>query len=248
MKEKGLRQSCKKIMVIDDLANRHHDCDFLLDQNFYIGLDDRYTNLVPKKSVLMLGPKYALLRPEFLALRREIKLHNGIVNHIFVFMGSGDQTNETGKVLAALKKMEFYGLVDVVVGSANPHKNEIAELCDVTENFAFHQNVDNIAQLMAKADFAIGAAGATTWERSCLGLPSALISLAKNQVQMAQDTDHEGLLCYLGASEEVSEKILQKSINSLLAKPGKLRLMSRLCFDLVDGNGCDLVLKELSVR
>ncbi len=243
--EQKLRQSCDKIMVIDDLANRHHDCDFLLDQNFYIGLENRYTNLVPKKCVLMLGPKYALLRPEFLALRQEIKPHNGTVNHIFVFMGSGDQTNETGKVLVALKKMEFHGLVDVVVGAANPHKKAIEEICNKAENFIFHQNVDNIAKLMAKADFAVGAAGATTWERSCLGLPSLVFSTAENQVDIAKGASEIGLTSYLGSSRDINELDIQNALINLFRRRENLIDMQRKNIKYVDGNGIERILQKV---
>ena len=243
--EQKIGQSCGKLMVIDDLANRNHDCDFLLDQNFYIELENRYTNFVSKECVLMLGPKYALLRPEFLVLRQKIKPHNGIVKHIFVFMGSGDPTNETGKVLKALKKMDFHGLVDVVVSSANSHKNEIERVCDITENFAFHQNVDNMAQLMAQSDFAIGAAGATTWERCCLGLPSMVLSMAENQVEIAKGASELGLIAYLGESRDINELDVQLALIDLLGNQKRLIDMQQKSMKYVDGHGVEKILQKV---
>ena len=63
--ESAMRTQARHIMVIDDIADRQHDCDVLLDQNFYENMQTRYTGKVPPYCRLLLGPRYALLRDEF---------------------------------------------------------------------------------------------------------------------------------------------------------------------------------------
>jgi UDP-2,4-diacetamido-2,4,6-trideoxy-beta-L-altropyranose hydrolase len=187
--ERALRPYFKHLMIIDDLADRYHDCEILLDQNFYSNYQYRYQQLVPKSCNLLLGPQYALLRPEFGEMHRCVKMRNGEISNILVFMGGSDSTNETKKVLLALEKINFAGVVNVVVGYSNPYRDEIIEICNRHENYKFYCQVDNMAELMNKADLAIGAGGSTTWERCCLALPSLVISVAENQVVLAQDAD-----------------------------------------------------------
>src|SRR5690606_13678349 len=63
-----LRPACIHLLAIDDLADRNHDSDLLLDQNLGRGPVD-YQGLVPSRCTLLTGPKYALLRPQFRARR-----------------------------------------------------------------------------------------------------------------------------------------------------------------------------------
>ena len=83
--ESALRQTAKKIMVIDDIADRQHDCDVLLDQNFYADMQTRYTGKVPSHCRLLLGPRYALLRDEFRQLHEHVKPCSGPVKRMLVF-------------------------------------------------------------------------------------------------------------------------------------------------------------------
>ena len=171
--ERRLRPLVQKIMAIDDLANRTHDCDLVLDQNFYLDLEDRYDRLVPTQCVKLLGPRYALLRPEFRQARKNLRERDGQVKRILVFFGGSDAGNETAKALEAIRLLNRPEIaVDVVVGGINPHRRQIEELCAGWPATTCHCQVNNMAELMAGADLAIGAGGTTTWERCCLGLPS----------------------------------------------------------------------------
>jgi hypothetical protein len=163
-------------MVIDDLANREHDCALLLDANFYLHLNRRYKGLTPLGTSLLLGPQYALLRSEFLQVERSEK-RTGDVRRIFAFFGGSDPTNETEKLLTALQHIQRRTFeLDIVVGAGNPRKQEIERKCRLLENVHFFCQIDNIAELMAHADLAIGAGGTTLWERCYLALPSIVIA------------------------------------------------------------------------
>lgn len=233
-----MRPFVNKIMVIDDLADRPHDCDLLLDQNLYDDMENRYNGLVPNKCQLFLGPRYALLRPEFKEARKYLRERDGKVRRILIFFGGSDLTNETTKALDAIRMLQRPDIsVDVVVGNSNPHKQQVRKLCNVSSNISFFCQVDNIAQLMNKADLAIGAGGTATWERCCLGIPSIIISVAYNQEGVAKAIDQEKMGIYLGRSKEVSSWKIVKKIQMLLNSPEITSNISKIAKYKVDGFG-----------
>jgi len=239
--EEALRKYTQHIMVIDDLANRKHVCDFLLDQNYYAALDKRYDGLVPPKCRSLLGPKYVLLRNEFVKARKKIKVCDGNVRRILVFLGGADLTNETKKVLDALSMIGFLGVVDVVVGAQNRHKSEIRSICAGKQNYNFYFQVDNIVELMLQADLAIGAGGVSVWERCCLGLPSLVITLAENQERLAHDTHAFGAIAYLGKSDQLTVNELAVALENNIYDSTRMKSMSQKGMLLVDGLGVQRV-------
>jgi len=158
--ESTLRTMSERIMVIDDLADRHHECDLLLDQNLYENLEHRYDALVPMSCRKLLGPRYALLRPEFTEAREHLRDRDGTVRRILVFYGGSDPTNETAKALDAISYIGLFVVnIDVIVGMSNPNLELIKTRCGELANVTFHCQVDNIAELMAEADLAIAPDG-----------------------------------------------------------------------------------------
>lgn len=235
--ESSLRDHAKKIMVIDDLANRRHDCDILLDQN-YSRKGSRYNGLVPEHCIQLLGPEYALLRPQFREARENLKKESGEVKRILVFMGGADPTNETGKALKALVLLNRHDIsVDVVIGSSNPFKNGLEILIKQMPNTTCYFNVSNMAELLTSADLAIGASGTSTWERCCLGLPSIVTILADNQKEIAEELEREGVVVNLGWHEDVTKMDIRDAVENLLADSEKRNKMSFKSMQLVDGAG-----------
>ena len=228
--EKRLRPYVGEIMVIDDLANRQHDCDILLDQNVYLNKESRYQGLVPEHCQLLLGPKYALLREEFYQVRKSMRIRDGQLRNILVFYGGVDATDETGKAIQALQKLRDTGVlhdvqVTVVVGASNERKEDIASRCKQAD-FWYLCQVSNMAELMAEADLMLGAGGSTTWERCFLGLPAIVTAIAENQVQICEDCAKEGLISYLGYWDKVHQEDICKAINQLRV-PSQLLPMQR---------------------
>ena len=202
--EQRLRPHTDKIMVIDDLVNRRHDCDLLLNQNYSAEREDRSRGLVPEICRLLLGPSYALLRQEYAAYRRVLRQRDGLVHRVLVFFGGPDPYNTTGLALEALSAPEFRHLeVDVVIGGTNPHRVAIEKQISMRPRTKLYGPRPHLADLMAQADLAIGAGGATTWERMCFGLPSLVISLSENQRPACEALAQEGLIYYLGEFSEV---------------------------------------------
>lgn len=232
--EQRMRPYVQKIMIIDDLANREHDCELLLDQNLYLNMQTRYQGLVPKHCQTLLGPQYALLRPEFYEARKKLKVRDGNVRRILVFFGGSDPTNETGKALEAIQLLNRNDIhVDVVVGGINPHKEQIERMCKQMPNASFYCQVNNMAELMANADLAIGAGGTTTWERCFLGLPVIAISVANNQAEVLEILGQKGVIMFLGFSEAVSQSIFAKSIKRLFDCPESIRDLSKRSLMLI---------------
>jgi UDP-2,4-diacetamido-2,4,6-trideoxy-beta-L-altropyranose hydrolase len=236
--EQLVRPYVNKIIVIDDLADRKHDCDLLLDQNYVHGGHKRYTDLVSPACTVLAGPKYALLRKEFAEARKNLKHRDGSVYRVFVFFGGVDSDNMTGKALEALSANEVSHIhVDVVIGAANPHRAAISHVVTQRSLTILHVQVENIAELMAQADLAICAGGTTTWERFCLGLPSLVVSIADNQVPFTRDLHQDGLLRWLGTSQDVDVQKLREGISQALQATDRNRQETEMGMKLVDGSG-----------
>lgn len=237
--EKKLHPFCKKLMVIDDLADRPHACEVLLDQNFGRNPQD-YAVLTPAKCQVLCGSMYALLRPEFAKWRDyslEQRQHNKLTS-ILINLGGVDKDNVTSKVLKALqtKALPDHCAITVVMGSTSPSiaavKQQAATMPWPT---AVKVAVDNMAELMANSDLAIGAAGSTSWERCCLGLPTIMLVLADNQRVIADALEEAGAAQRFNLAELESEPLaLDRCITSVVIK---LREMSRVASSITDGLG-----------
>jgi UDP-2,4-diacetamido-2,4,6-trideoxy-beta-L-altropyranose hydrolase len=244
--ERYLRSYVKKIMVIDDLADRRHDCDLLLDQNFYENLESRYEDLVPSGCKKLLGPKYALLRPEFREARKNLRKRDGFVKRIMIFFGGSDQTNETTKALEAISMLNRPDIaVDVVVGSFNRHRKVIEQIASDLLDCTCHFKVEDMAALMAGADLAVGAGGTTVWERCVLGLPSLVTTVAENQGKTVSDMAESGYLLFLGRSESVSVDSLYRALEIVFQSPWLLISFARKTQPLVDGKGAKRIAQEM---
>lgn len=247
--EKRLRSVASKMMIIDDLANRAHDCDILLDQNLYEHMEMRYDGIVPEHCLKLIGPQYALLREEFLAARAYAKIKNGAIRRIFVFFGGSDPTNETVKALKALMLLNRTDMiVDVVVGRSNPRKEQIEVLCSRMPNTNFYCQINHIAELMMKADMAIGAGGSSTWERCSLGLPAITVTTADNQVEVTQAVAKAGAILYLGHYRDISSQSIAEALKQLLQSPESVTRMSYTGMELmgkVQTGGADSVAEIL---
>ena len=225
--EHKLRPFTEHIMVIDDLADRRHECDLLLDQNYYLNMEKRYQGLIPNNCVQMLGPDHVLLRDEFLQVASKQRERTGKIRSILVFFGGSDPTGETLKTIKALKDLQRLDIaIHVVVGESNPKRDEIEKICAKMPNVYFYCQVSNMAELMGKADLAIGAGGATTWERCFLGLPTMTIVIADNQLEATMLLHEEGVIVYIGESEQVTSEMIKRNLLDLIKNQAKVKCLS----------------------
>lgn len=243
--ETFIEENVTKIVVIDDLANRPHQCSIVIDQNCS-DAEDRYKDLVPKSCVKLVGTSYAIYRPEFRLAKKQLADRDGRINRILVFFGGTDPTNETLKTLQALSGFRFSGLhIDVVVGEMNKNKHIVRQMCRHMPNVFFHCQIDYMAVLMRKAGLSIGAGGSSTWERCYLGLPSLLIITADNQMEITKLVHERGAACCLGVSAEVTTKRIENGINTMLANPLLVKEMSEKALELMGEDKFNDVIKRI---
>jgi UDP-2,4-diacetamido-2,4,6-trideoxy-beta-L-altropyranose hydrolase len=249
--EQKLRPYVKKIMAIDDLANRKHNCDLLLDQNFYLE-KNRYKGLVPDHCVQLLGPQFALLRKEFAEARKNLRERTGEIKRILIFFGGSDNTNQTKKAINAVKQLNIPDIkVDVILGALNPHKEEIYKITKDSSNIFCYENINNMSEFMAKADLAIGAGGSTTWERCCLGLPAIVVAVADNQKELINNMALSGYFISASKTPNITSRHLSDIIDSILSDSKKITALIFRNIKLVDGLGgkkVSAIIKQVEVK
>lgn len=242
--ERILRPAVKKVMVIDDLADREHDCDILLDQNLYADQEIRYKNKVSSQCKTLIGPRYALLRNEFAEFRKKVKPRQGKVARILVFFGGVDANDLTTKTVLALSQITGHKFfADVVIGDQHPNKEGIETLCQRL-GYACHVQTNRMAELMANADFSIGAGGGAVWERACLMLPALSIPIAQHQVKQLVDVALTGAIYTFDAEDYTAEKI-KKHVEALIENNVLRNLLSIRSAEIVDGKGVYRVAQAL---
>jgi len=249
--EEVLAPYYRKLLVIDDLADRPHCCDLLLDQNLG-SQPEHYAQWVPADCQVLTGPHYALLRPEFAALRPyslQRRQAQPALRQLLITMGGVDQPNATGKVLQALKTcvLPVACRITVVMGLTAPWLQNVREM---TEQMPWSTevvvNVSDMAQRMADSDLAIGAAGSTSWERCCLGLPTLMVVLADNQRDIAIGLERAGAAIALdqhNMNKFVFE--LKNAITKIISNENIFINLSRAAANVTNGCGTNLVADQM---
>ncbi|MBS0229043.1 MAG: UDP-2,4-diacetamido-2,4,6-trideoxy-beta-L-altropyranose hydrolase [Proteobacteria bacterium] len=251
--ECGMRSLAAQMMVIDDLADRPHACDLLLDQT--LGRQaSAYQLIAAPECGLMLGPSYALLRPEFTALRGYslARRTQPDVQHLLVSLGGVDRDDQTSRVLEALQgsKLPTGCRITVVMGAQAPALHAVQAKA-TTMKWATEVRVDvlDMAALMADCDLAIGASGGSAWERCCMGIPTLAVVAATNQREGAAALHTANAAWNLGDTREADfDRALATAIDRCLEQPGTLRRMSEIASALIDGNGATRVALTMLAR
>lgn len=246
--ERALAPHYSKLMVIDDLADRPNACDLLLDQTFGREAAD-YRPLVPAACRLLCGSEFALLRPEFAALRPYSLQRRAqpAFRELLITMGGVDKDNATGQVLQALHSCPLPAncRITVVMGATAPWLDEVRKSAyDMPWPTRVLVGVSNMAQLMAESDLAIGAAGATSWERCCLGVPTIMVVLAENQRTVALGLEQSGAAKLISLGPSAPAKF-RELLLPLIDDPAKLLCMSECAASIVDGSGVNAVIRQM---
>jgi UDP-2,4-diacetamido-2,4,6-trideoxy-beta-L-altropyranose hydrolase len=244
--ERRIRGICRWVVAIDDLANRPHDCNVLVDQNLRVDEGAAYDDLLRPGSERLLGPRYALLDASFSAARDG--LHEGGRDGVLVAFGGSDPLAMTAPVLRALIEVSGGKLqIDVAVGALLRDAAEIEALSARTPGVRFHHATRDMAGLMARARLYIGAGGTTNWERCCLALPGVVVSIAPNQVAACRALDDAGSHVYLGDAKGISPETIAATAMSLLASPAWWTRLAERSSSLVDGLGARRVAARLAI-
>ncbi|MCW7752394.1 UDP-2,4-diacetamido-2,4,6-trideoxy-beta-L-altropyranose hydrolase [Desulfobotulus sp. H1] len=245
--EKEIRPCTGKIFVLDDLADRCHDCDILLDSGRKPKSQD-YQDLVPPHCILLLGTDHLLLRDEFIRMRPESlkrRIHTTL-RRILITMGGMDMGNATGRILNTLRSLPFIKEleVDIVLGSKAPHLETVRQQLDSFPcSVQMHIDTPSMAELMAQNDLAIGATGSTAWEFCCMGLPSILFFLAENQKTIANHLkQHEAAWIFENIERGLFE--LPLLLERIKKNPLSLQAISVKSQCLTDEKGTDRVVRH----
>lgn len=261
--DSAARGIARQIAWIDDHAGRALDADLIVNPACRVETA-AYRSLLPRHARLLIGGKAAPLRRQFPASRATAHLDRTSrptgVDRVLIAFGGVDPLDGTSLALEIAATVLPTCGIDVVLGSGAPHLSGVTDLVGRLnadgKRIHLYQDVAEMARLMMAADLCIGAPGTTTWERSCLGLPSLLIGIAENQRHNAEMTAGAGaaVLCgFLTTSSrtDVAEH-LQDSLQKLIAEPDALRRMSQAASRLSDGRGVDRIilgcLPSLSLR
>ena len=241
--ETDVKPFVHKLVAIDDLPNRSHNCDLLIDQNLHTKVNGLYKGLIPSNCIKLIGPKFSMIRKKFRMLKKSVKPRTFPIKKILVSFGGSDTENQTLIALNSIKKMNRKIDVDVVVGKANKCKKTLKIFCNRNNHFTYHEQIDDIADLMLSSDLSIGSSGSTTWERCILGLP-AIVSISSNdQMDIANSLSQKKCIINLGDAKKLTETNYINVITNL--KKNDLRNMSKNSMSLVDGNGTQRILKHI---
>ena len=243
--EQALRPHIANVLAIDDLADRDHACDALLDQNFFLDGADRYRAHVPHDAELMLGPGYALLREEFARERAALPARSGALTRLFVCFGGFDAAGQTLRALEGIEGADLTLEVDIVIGSNDPQRAEVEARCARHSGWRVHFDAANVAALMAPADLAIGASGIMNWERAALGLPAIVASVAENQHVVARDLARDRACIYLGLAADWDADTLGGLLRGLAGTPALMLALGARAHALTDGRGAARVAATL---
>ena len=234
--ERTVRGRADRLLAIDDLLDRTHDVDILLDQN--LDAPERSV-LLPNGARQLLGPRYALLRPEFAESRasRHHRDPDVVEPRLLVFLGGSDPSSRTVAVTLALSNRLAMTPIDVVVARSHPDLAELRALAARLSQVTVHVDIADMASLMARATAMIGATGSTSWERGAAGLPGVTVTMASNQEPIARALRRARAVIHLGPVEDVSPEAIASMAERLLGRPSLLERMARRASRICDGWG-----------
>lgn len=244
--ELSLRSHVQRILVIDDLANRHHDCDVLLDQNLVEGRAQAYASLLPDRCSVRLGPPFALVRPEFMAQRAASLARRNPPKRarLLIFMGGSDPDDDTRTVLEGVQRARrHWAHVDVVVGAGYPALTELRPIAEAQPQVQLHVQTPHMATIMAMADLAVTAGGTVSWEKCVLGLPSLVAITGDNQAPIAHSLHRAHAQITLGVASTLSVRDYAAALDTI--ELAELAHMSAQASAVCDGRGVERIISVM---
>ncbi|HEB73151.1 MAG TPA: UDP-2,4-diacetamido-2,4,6-trideoxy-beta-L-altropyranose hydrolase [Nitrospirae bacterium] len=243
--DSALRSVTQNILAIDDHADRKRDCDIIVNPHFFPPAEQKYKTLTPPDCVTLAGLRHALVRSEFRRARQKgLDKRDNEVKRILVSFGGSDCAGLPDKVIEALLPLGAKGVeVDMIISSGYRDSKNSASYDGV--NIRFHNFVEDMVNITAKADIVIGAYGVSTAERMLLGAPSIIITISESQVALAKILAEAGYAVYLGSGHDVTPDKIASAVNRLKDDPYTLRSISRTIMERVDGLGARRVVKQM---
>jgi UDP-2,4-diacetamido-2,4,6-trideoxy-beta-L-altropyranose hydrolase len=244
--EAALRASARRIMAIEDLADRGHDCDLLLDQTFGRRAD-AYAGRVPASARVLAGSDYALLRAEFAALRPQASKRRREslgAERILIAMGLTDLSGITLRVARAALAASPSARFEIVLGAKAQSLAPLESMAESDGRLRIHVDPTDLGRLLLDADIGIGALGTMTWERCCLGLPSIGIALVDNQRAIAEEIGKAKAALVIRDAAELEAR-LPELLGRLSSDAALRHSLSRNAAAIVDGQGSRRVARAM---
>lgn len=236
--ERKVGRSVERMVAIDDLPDRVHDVDILIDQNLTASQRHASEVFARRGGQALLGPRYALLNPSYLHARELGSNEDRRDQRVLVYFGGSDPAGLTRLTIEVLGEERFRHLqVDVVLGPATKDAEAIRAMAVVDERLRVHTQLPSLAGLLMHANVAVGAGGATTWERACLAVPSIVVAVAANQLVNARLLQDAGAARYVGTVDAATRDRVREALISLVANERARRGMAEAAARLVDGWG-----------
>lgn len=245
--EVEFRKYSRLLLCFEDYPHQEHVCDFLLDPT----LDRKaveYEGMVQNQTEYLLGPLYAPLRPEF-NQSRQVSIESRKARpfkNLLINFGLTDPANLTTKTLKILINSGFKHdfTTRIVIGKHAPHMDEIEAIAQASEvHFEIKHSTTDMAAVLSNADLVIGSPGSSSWERCTLGVPSILISQAKNQEQIGTALENSGAALYLGLLESLTDEKLIQGLQRLAVDHSFRNSMSASSAKLCDGLGANRIVE-----
>jgi spore coat polysaccharide biosynthesis predicted glycosyltransferase SpsG len=197
---------------------------------------------------LLLGARYALVRPEIRRVRPARSQEPPQPFRVLIALGDDDphrQTGELARLLLAIPKLER---IDVVVRSHHPGLAALQAMAgEHEERLSVATEGADIASRIARCHFAISGGGSWSLELACVGVPQLLVVQSEGHWPTAQRLEEEGAATCLGWHESVSAQTIRMAVHNLLGDNLERQAMARCGRQLIDGRGPDRLVTALEV-
>ena len=235
-----------KVAYIDDLDAFAYECEALINYGAFFDKNEYKArqNLAKK---YFLGSEFAPLRAEFGSTQKSSK--NTQKKQVLLTTGNTDLLGIMPRLLEAflsdesLKNLEFLA----ISGAFNEHENKLLALSAKHKNIKVLKNPENMAQIMAEADFVLSAGGSTLYELASLAKAVICFSIAANQNNIKSWAE-AGAMLYAGDAKADSHSVVARSVNllkSLLNDENLAKTLGQKAHFFVDGKGAIRLAKEL---
>ena len=248
-------KSYTKIACFDDFFDKKLDVNLLINYSIFHDMYDYENRYKGSRTKCLIGPKYVPLRRQFVDEDKMRKYSKEKLD-ILVMCGGGDIHHillelcrygiSEGYITDSKKECNY--VFHIVAGAYNPNIEELRELSIRYPQIELHENVRNIASLMAKCDVLVSAASTVLYEACAMAIPTIFFCMADDQVYDAKYFVRDASYLYAGDVRETKRKCLVNifsSINDLKENPEFLKMMSNQSRELVDGCGAKKIAEEI---
>ena len=221
----------KKVIVIEDLNNKKHYSNFIVNSNPKYNYPQLYTNLnLYSKSKLLLGTNFSLLKP-----KKEEEIKNQ--NITFYFGGSG-KLNHFIHIIKRLKK-KIKNKIFIISGPLSNNKKILSEIENKKKIKVFY-NVNNLDKILCKTSLLISSSGMISLEASRYKIPSILFQVVNNQLVDSKYLEKIGLLFNLKKKHLNDKKGIINLIINILNNFKKIKYLVNNS-KTVDGKGIERI-------